>query len=80
MSEHRSLVLDANILIRAVLGSRVRGLLEAYENSISFCTPDVCFDDAREYLPSLLVARGGDPDIGIQVLDQIALIVRRIAL
>ncbi len=51
----RGLVLDANILIRAALGKRVRFLLENYEDSLSFYTPDVCFADAREYVPQLLV-------------------------
>ena len=45
----RGLVLDANILIRAALGRRVRFLLETYEDTIGFYTPDVCFEDAREY-------------------------------
>ena len=32
----RPLVLDANILIRAVLGQRVRRLLETYADNVSF--------------------------------------------
>jgi len=32
MNPRRGLVLDANILMRAVLGHGVRGLLEAYED------------------------------------------------
>jgi hypothetical protein len=32
----RALVLDANILIRAVLGNRVRRILEKYVDSVSF--------------------------------------------
>lgn len=49
------IVLDANILIRAVMGRRVRQLLEAYENhGIRFYAPDVAFADAEKYLPPLL--------------------------
>ena len=47
MNPQRGLVLDANILMRAVLGCRVRELLERYEDSATFYSPDVCFDDAR---------------------------------
>jgi hypothetical protein len=47
MNPQRGLVLDANILMRAVLGRRVRELLERYEDSATFYSPDVCFDDAR---------------------------------
>jgi hypothetical protein len=32
----KALVLDANILIRAVLGQRVRRILESYAESVSF--------------------------------------------
>jgi hypothetical protein len=47
MNPRKGLVLDANILMRAVLGRRVRELLEVYEDVATFYSPDVCFDDAR---------------------------------
>src|ERR1022692_4494551 len=65
MTPGRGIVLDANILIRAVLGKRMRALLEAYEDSIAFYTPDVCFDDPREYIPRLSNSRGDDPETGL---------------
>jgi predicted nucleic acid-binding protein len=74
----RGLVLDANILIRAVLGSRVRSLLETYEDSIGFYTPDVCLEDAREYIPQVLASRGGDQQAGLAVLQQIGLLVQAV--
>ena len=53
------IVLDANILIRAVLGRRVRQLVETYApQGMRFVAPDVCFDDAEKYLPDLLKKRG----------------------
>jgi predicted nucleic acid-binding protein len=53
------IVLDANILIRAVLGRRVRQLLDTYAvKGFRFVAPDVAFDDAAKYLPSLLVESG----------------------
>jgi len=53
------IVLDANILIRAVLGRRVRHLLDTYTaHGVRFYAPDVAFVDAQKYLPSLLVKRG----------------------
>lgn len=49
------IVLDANILIRAVLGKRVRLLLETYAaRSIRFYTPEVAYADTEKYLPALL--------------------------
>jgi len=53
------IVLDANILIRAVLGRRVRQLIETYGvRGARFFAPDVAFDDAASYLPPLLKKRG----------------------
>lgn len=53
------IVLDANILIRAILGRRVRQLIEDYSRQgVRFFAPDVSFDDAQEYLPVLLEKRG----------------------
>ena len=53
------IVLDANILIRAVLGRRVRQLIEAYgAGQIRFYAPQAAFDDAEKYLPPLLEKRG----------------------
>ena len=53
------LVLDANILIRAILGKRVRQLLEKYAaKGVRFYAPDAAFADAETYLPALLSKRG----------------------
>jgi len=53
MNPRRGLVLDANILLRAVFGIRVRQILEAYEGIAAFYSPDVCFMDAEKYIPDL---------------------------
>lgn len=53
------IVLDANILVRAVLGRRVRQLLDTYSaEGVRFIAPDVVFADAEKYLPPLLKKRG----------------------
>lgn len=54
----RTLVLDANILIRAVLGRRVLGLLERYAGRVRFVAPEEAYADARTYLPEILARRG----------------------
>ena len=59
------IVLDANILIRAVLGRRVRQLVEIYSaQGVRFVAPDVAFNDAQKYLPPLLKNRG-KPDVDV---------------
>jgi hypothetical protein len=59
-------VLDANILMRAVLGRRVRELLETYEDVASFYSPDVCFADARRYLEKELQKRAAIRSLGLR--------------
>lgn len=59
------IVLDVNILIRAVPGRRVRQLIETYApQGIRLFAPDVCFDDAEKYL-SLLLKKPGKADCDV---------------
>jgi predicted nucleic acid-binding protein len=51
------LVLDANILMRAVLGKGTRALLAEYGNRSEFVAPDVAFDEARKRLPQVIERR-----------------------
>ncbi|WP_337689498.1 PIN domain-containing protein [Mycetohabitans sp. B46] len=41
----RAIVLDANILIRAVLGTRVRELVMAHAHAVQFFAPDVAYHE-----------------------------------
>lgn len=68
-THRRALVLDANILIRAVLGTQVRNLILEHDGNVLFFTPQVCVDDARRYLPDLLASRGVDPASAMALLD-----------
>ena len=70
--ERRGLVLDANILIRAVLGNRVRRILEAHADDISFFIPSSAYAEAEEHLPALVVKRGGDRAKGLASLRSMA--------
>ena len=75
MSSHRGLVLDANILVRAVFGQKVRELLEAFEDKVSFYSPDICFQEARKYIPDISGRRRIDANVGLAVLDELAELV-----
>jgi predicted nucleic acid-binding protein len=54
----RTIVLDANVLMRAVLGRRVARLLEDFAPQVTFLAPDVAFADVREHLAAVLTKRG----------------------
>ena len=70
--ERRTLVLDANILIRAVLGQRVRQILEAHADDVDFFVPESAYAEAEEHLAVLLVKRGGNPEKGVASLRSMA--------
>jgi predicted nucleic acid-binding protein len=71
----KTLVLDANILIRAVLGTRVRNLLIENAGAIKFFAPDSAYAEARKYLPALLKKRAVASEPAITVLDLITTLV-----
>ena len=48
----RTIVLDANVLMRAVLGRRVDRLLESFAAQVTFLAPELAFDDVREPWPA----------------------------
>ncbi|MDQ5884179.1 MAG: hypothetical protein QG556_518 [Pseudomonadota bacterium] len=64
----KPIVIDANILVRAVLGERVRNLIIEHHQSVKFFIPDVCEADARKYLPILFEKRKLRSDIAINLL------------
>jgi predicted nucleic acid-binding protein len=76
----KAIVLDANILIRAVLGKRVRELIVANVATVQFFAPDVAYADARKYLPALLDKRGINSASAMEVLDTLESVVRPLGL
>jgi predicted nucleic acid-binding protein len=74
----KAIVLDANILIRAVLGKRVRELIFDHSHTVKFFAPDIAYADARKYLPALLKKRGVDATAAMLVLDCLEGIVQSI--
>jgi predicted nucleic acid-binding protein len=71
----KALVLDANILIRAVLGQRVRRILEFHAENISFFLPESAYAEAEEHLAALVVKRRGDPSKALIALKAMAALV-----
>lgn len=68
----KALVVDANILVRAVLGKRVREVIERYAGKASFLVADVAYGEAQDHLPALFIRRGGDPAKALAVLSWLA--------
>ena len=59
---NRCIVIDANIIIRAVLGKKVYRLFHQYAMTATFITVQEAIDDARIYLPGILHRRGSSSE------------------
>jgi len=68
MTGQKRLVLDANILLRAVFGVQARTLVYAHQDSTEFYAPEVCFEDARRYIPPVSAKRRVNPAAGFSTL------------
>lgn len=66
-----ALVLDANIIIRAVLGKKVRKHLLEFSEGIDFFTPDICVEEVNKHLPTIFEKRGISPELPLQVFSHI---------
>lgn len=76
----KAIILDANILIRAALGKRVRELIFENAARVKFFAPSVAYDDARKYLPALLEKRGVKSTAAMKVLATLEAVVQPIDL
>jgi len=74
------IVVDANMLIRAVLGSRVLFLIRRYADTAEFVAPDAVFDEAREELPPILEPRKIPSAPAMAILDSLSPLIRPVAL
>lgn len=72
----RTIVLDANILVRAVLGSRVSELLARHVTEVSFLVPAVALDEVREHLPAILAKRGQPAEAIKAALEKLEALAR----
>jgi len=75
----KSLVLDANILMRAVLGRRAAQHIRGYAPTVLFLTVAEAFEDAATYLPEVLTRRGLDEtatQAALQKLDALRRVIQ----
>ena len=57
MTSGKKVVLDANILVRAVVGERVPDPLERDHRRARFYTPSLCCTEAETHLPDIVNRR-----------------------
>ena len=81
--QSKRIVIDANILVRAVLGVRVRELIERYCDSVAFYVAESNLEEAMNYLAELTPKRGIREDVwqeslagimaAVQIIPQVEL-------
>lgn len=67
----RTLVIDANVLLRAVLGRRVSDLLERFALTATFLAPDTAFEEAHEHMAAVLHKRSAPSTALHPALDKL---------
>lgn len=75
MTAQKGLILDANIILRAVFGRRVRNLLDTYDKTVIFYTPFTCFEEARKYVPEIAKHKEIPSDLSMSFLEKIQLML-----
>ena len=63
------IVLDANILIRAVLGVRTFSLIAKHRDKVFFCTPQTCYREVAFHIPKIAQKRHISPDEAKNALE-----------
>ena len=77
----RKLILDANILVRAVLGSKITQLLEQHASTHQFLASEEAFLDARKHSMRVLEKHGvPDPSPFLETLEQLEILVTSVPL
>jgi predicted nucleic acid-binding protein len=71
----KALVVDANILVRAVLGTRVREVIETFTGDVLFFVPESAYAEAEEHVAALVTKRGGNPEKALALLRSLSHLV-----
>ena len=56
----KRIVIDANILIRAILGIKVASRIAQHAATVQFLTTEIAFLEAQKHLPNVLSRRGAE--------------------
>jgi predicted nucleic acid-binding protein len=71
------IIVDANILIRAVLGTRVKRIITDHAERAELFAPEVAYADAEHYLPQILAKhdRADAVDDALKYIGQLRAVV-----
>ena len=72
----KRLVLDANILIRAMIGSNVPAKINRHRTTTQFLTSETAYTELERHLPRILVSKHPDPEWQCLILAGVPLLRR----
>ncbi|MEB3123732.1 MAG: PIN domain-containing protein [Snowella sp.] len=75
------IILDANILLRAILGIRTFSLIAEHTDKILFCTPEICYREVALHIPNIAKKRHLSPlqeQEALRTLNDLKQLVREI--
>lgn len=75
MISQKGIVLDANVLLSAVFGRRIRQLLDMYEERVAFYSPTSCLQETRKYIPSIAERRGINANQALEMLESVCAMI-----
>lgn len=78
--ETKCLVIDANILLRAVFGASVLTLLNEHADTTGLYAPDVCFEEAQKHIPAISLRKKVNPLAAFEALERISGLVEGVSL
>jgi predicted nucleic acid-binding protein len=65
------IVLDANIIVRAVFGRRARAIIAQYSDGVRLVAPVAAIAEAQEHVPDIIEARKLPPTDLLIALDSV---------
>ncbi len=76
----KRLILDANIIIRGVLGTRVSDLMETHGDRVSFITTDEAVEDAIAYIPTIMAKHDAHEESITAALEKLDTLLRFVSI
>jgi predicted nucleic acid-binding protein len=72
MKYDKAIVVDANIIIRAILGTTVRNIIVSHAEKTAFYTSSLSIEEVHKHLPKLFEKRGQDPSKAMDLLNSLS--------
>lgn len=76
---NRGIILDTNILIRAVFGKKVGAILDRYYEDVDFFTPELCYHELNKHAYRIAESRNIQQAAIAEAIERLEKIVRSVS-